>query len=154
MTASERNRFFAGGPQHWLLLQSALVTSDNFINSLIFFRATFINQKNYFRVFSCSEFSLLLRNCPEPSHTVSHSRKRGVITALTNSCHSADSEIVSPPGLVKPKYCSYLRRFVCLALVSEVSGSWARAIVTRQTGKMNVRSLTAIRLLQSVLLNL
>ena len=153
MTASERNWFFAGDPQHWLLLESAPVRSDNFINSLIFFRATFINQNNHFRVFSCSEFSLLLRNCLEPSHTVSPSRKRGVITVLTNSCHS-DSEIVSPPGLVKPKYSSSLRRFVCLALASEVLGSWARAIVAGQTGKMNVRSLTAIRLLQSVWFNL
>jgi hypothetical protein len=93
-----------------------------------------------------------LRNCPEPSHTVSPSQKRGVITALTNSCHS-DSEIVSPPGLVKPKYSSSLRRFVW-ALVSEVSGSWARAIVAGQTGKMYVRSLTAIRPLQSAWLNL
>jgi len=152
MTASERNRFFAGGPQHWLLLESALVRSDNFINSLIFFRATFINQNNYFRVFSCSKFSLLLRNCPNPSNTVSFSRKRGVITALTNSCHS-DSEIVSPQGLVKPKYSTSLRRLIW-ALVSEVWGSWARAIVAGQTGKMNVRSLTAIRLLQSVWLNL
>ena len=152
MSASERNLNFAGGPQHWLLLESALVRSDNFINSLIFFRATFINQNSYFRVFSCSEFSLLLRNCPQPSHTVSPSRKRGVVTALTNS-YPCDSEIVSPPGLVKPKYSSSLRRFVW-ALVSEVSGSWARAVVAGQTGKMNVRSLTSIRLLQSVWLNL
>src|SRR4028118_2419427 len=122
MAASERNLNFAGSPQHLLLLQSALVRSDNFINILIFFRATFINQNNYFRVFSCSEFRLVLRNCPQPSNTVSPSRKRGVITALTNSCHS-DSESVSPPGLVKPKYSSSLRRFVCLALLSEVSGS-------------------------------
>ena len=152
MTASERNLNFAGCPQHWLLLESTLVSFDNFINSLIFFRATFINQNNYFRVFSCSEFPLLLRNCPQPSNTVSPSRKRGVITALTNS-YPSDSEIISPPGLVKQKYSSSLRRFVW-ALVSEVSGIWARAIVAGQTGKMNVRSLTAIRLLQSVWLNL
>jgi hypothetical protein len=152
MTASERNLNFAGGLQHWLLLESALVRSDNFINSLIFFRATFIIQNNYFRVFSCWEFSLLLKNCPESSHTVSPSWKRGVITALTNSCYS-DSEIVSPRGLVKPKYSSSWKRFVW-ALVSEVSGSWARAMVAGQTGKMNVRSITPILLVQSVWLNL
>src|SRR4028118_1035584 len=121
MTASERDLNFAGRPQHRLLLESALVSFDYFINSLIFFRATFINQNNYFRVFS-NQNSRAVRNCPEPSNTVSPSRKRGVITVLTNSCHS-DSEIVSPPGLVKPKYSSSLRRFVCLALVSEVWGS-------------------------------
>ena len=40
---SERNFDFAGCPQHRLLLKICLISFNNFINSLVFFRATFIN---------------------------------------------------------------------------------------------------------------